>query len=36
MYQAYAKYLIEQGKAYPCFCSPEEGEEIRKTRSCKS
>ena len=30
IYQAYAKYLIEQGKAYPCFCSPEEGEEIRK------
>ena len=24
IYQAYAKYLIEQGKAYPCFCSPEE------------
>lgn len=30
IYQAYAKYLIEQGKAYPCFCSPEDGEEIRK------
>ena len=30
IYQAYAKYLIEQGKAYPCFCTPEEGEEIRK------
>ncbi len=29
IYQAYAKYLIEQGKAYPCFCSPEEVEEIR-------
>ena len=29
IYQAYAKYLIEQGKAYPCFCTPEEGEEIR-------
>ena len=29
IYQAYAKYLIEQGKAYPCFCSPEEIEEIR-------
>ena len=29
IYQAYAKYMIEQGKAYPCFCTPEEGEEIR-------
>ena len=29
IYQAYAKYLIEQGKAYPCFCTPEEIEEIR-------
>ena len=29
IYQAYAKYMIEQGKAYPCFCSPEEIEEIR-------
>ena len=29
IYQAYAKNLIEQGKAYPCFCTPEEGEEIR-------
>ena len=30
IYQAYAKYLLSQGKAYPCFCTPEEGEEIRK------
>ena len=30
IYQAYAKYLIAQGKAYPCFCTQEEGEEIRK------
>ncbi len=29
IYQAYAKYLIEQGKAYPCFCTPEELDEIR-------
>ena len=29
IYQSYAKYLIEQGKAYPCFCSPEEIDEIR-------
>ena len=30
IYQSYAKYLIEQGKAYPCFCSPEDVDEIRK------
>ena len=30
IYQAYAKYLIEQGKAYPCFCTPEDVEQIRK------
>lgn len=29
IYQTYVKYLIEQGKAYPCFCSPEEIEDIR-------
>lgn len=30
IYQAYAKYMMEQGKAYPCFCSTEEIEEIRQ------
>ena len=36
IYQAYAKYLIEQGKAYPCFCTPEELEEMRaKQESAK-
>ena len=30
IYQAYAKDLIEQGKAYPCFASQEELNEIRK------
>ena len=29
IYQAYAKYMIEMGKAYPCFCTPEDGEEMR-------
>ena len=29
IYQAYAKYLIAQGKAYPCFASQEELEELR-------
>ena len=30
IYQSYAKYLIEQGKAYPCFCTPEDLEEMRE------
>ena len=30
IYHAFAKYLIEQGKAYPCFATPEEIDEIRK------
>ena len=30
IYQAYAKYMISIGKAYPCFCSQEEVDEIRK------
>ena len=30
IYQAYAKYMLEQGKAYPCFCTTEELEETRK------
>lgn len=29
IYQAYAKYLIEKGCAYPCFCKSEELEEMR-------
>ena len=30
IYQSYAKHLIEEGKAYPCFCSPDEIEKIRE------
>ena len=30
IYKAAIKYLIEQGRAYPCFCTPEELDEIRK------
>lgn len=30
IYQCFAKYLVEQGRAYPCFCTEEELEEIRK------
>ena len=29
IYQAYAKYLLQQGKAYPCFASQEELDEMR-------
>ena len=29
IYQAYAKYMLEQGKAYPCFATAEELEEMR-------
>ena len=30
IYQAYTKYLLQQGRAYPCFATPEELEEMRK------
>ena len=30
IYKVVIKYLLEQGQAYPCFCSPEELEETRK------
>ncbi len=30
IYESYAKYLLEQGKAYPCFASAEELEEMRQ------
>jgi len=29
IYESYAKYLLEQGKAYPCFASQEELDEMR-------
>ena len=30
IYKIAIKWLIEQGRAYPCFCTPEELDEIRK------
>jgi len=30
IYQAFVKHLIKEGKAYPCFCSQNEIDEIRK------
>ena len=36
IYQAYAKYMLEQGKAYPCFETAEEGaERIAKQEAAK-
>lgn len=29
IYRTYAKHLLEEGLAYPCFCTPEEIEETR-------
>ena len=29
IYDAFVKHLVAQGKAYPCFCTPEELDEIR-------
>ncbi len=29
IYRTFAKKLMEEGKAYPCFCTPEELDEIR-------
>ena len=36
IYQTYAKYLIEQGKAYPCFCSKEDLEKTREEQISSS
>lgn len=33
IYQCFAKYLVEQGRAYPSFCTEEELEEIRKQQA---
>ena len=32
IYEAYAKYMISIGKAYPCFATAEELDEMRKTQ----
>jgi glutamyl-tRNA synthetase len=33
IYQAYAKKLLEEGNAYPCFCSPKELSNIRENQT---
>jgi glutamyl-tRNA synthetase len=30
VYQRYARQLVEQGNAYPCFCTPERLDQMRK------
>ncbi len=35
IYQKYAQQLIDEGKAYPCFCTPEELEQMRKESHAK-
>ena len=30
IYHTYAKHLVEEGLAYPCFCSQEEIDDVRK------
>jgi glutamyl-tRNA synthetase len=32
IYQSFAKYLLEKGLAYPCFCSPEDLESLRTSQ----
>jgi glutamyl-tRNA synthetase len=36
IYKAHIKFLLEKGLAYPCFCSSEEIEEIRKGQESKN
>lgn len=35
IYQHYAKLLVDQGHAYPCFCTPERLEEMRKEQETR-
>jgi len=35
IYQAYAKHLIEEGLAYPCFCTEEDLNTMRKKQEAK-
>lgn len=36
IYQTAAKYLVQIGRAYPCFCSEEEIDEIRNKQSAQN
>lgn len=33
IYEVFAKKLVSEGKAYPCFCSPEELEDIKEKQT---
>jgi len=35
MYQKYAKILVEKGNAYPCFCTAERLDQMRKEQEAK-
>ena len=35
IYQTFAKDLVKRGLAYPCFCSAEELDEIRKAQEAE-
>ena len=35
IYHVYAKYLVQQGKAYPCFCTEEELASMRADQEAK-
>jgi len=35
IYQYYAKVLVEKGSAYPCFCTPERLDQMRKEQEAR-
>ena len=35
IYQHYAKVLVDQGNAYPCFCTPERLDQMRKEQEAR-
>jgi glutamyl-tRNA synthetase len=35
IYQRYARQLVEQGNAYPCFCTPERLDQMRKEQEAR-
>ena len=35
IYQHYSKILVDQGNAYPCFCSPERLDQMRKEQEAR-
>jgi glutamyl-tRNA synthetase len=36
LYQTYVRHLMSEGKAYPCFCSPEELDELRTRQQLRN